>query len=127
MAIEFGGTPLEDFEHPPNAVYLLGAEDVGLPTAVLRACHETISLSAENYASYNVAVAGSLVMYDRATKSRKAKEAAAAAAAAAAERGRAVRPSGKGATWSEAPRGAGGECADEWLEGCAGEGADRLD
>ena len=108
-------------------MYLLGAEDVGLPTAVLRACHETISLSAENYASYNVAVAGSLVMYDRATKSRKAKEAAAAAAAAAAaERGRAVRPSGKGATWSEAPRGAGGECADERLEGCAGEGAGRL-
>ena len=94
---------------------------------MLRACHETISLSAENYASYNVAVAGSLVMYDRATKSRKAKaEAAAAAAAAAAERGRAVRPSGKGATWSEAPRGAGGEGADERLEGCAGEGADRL-
>jgi hypothetical protein len=39
VAIEFGGTPLEDFEHPPNAVYLLGAEDVGLPTAVLRALH----------------------------------------------------------------------------------------
>ena len=39
VAIEFGGTPLEDFEHPPNAVYLLGAEDVGLPTAVLRGEH----------------------------------------------------------------------------------------
>ena len=106
VAIEFGGTPLEDFEHPPNAVYLLGAEDVGLPTAVLRACHETISLSAENYASYNVAVAGSLVMYDRATKSRKK---AAAAAAAVAEGG---RPAGKGAAWSEAVREGGDEGAD---------------
>ena len=114
VAIEFGGTPLEDFEHPPNAVYLLGAEDVGLPTAVLRACHETISLSAENYASYNVAVAGSLVMYDRATKSRK--KAAAAAAAAVSVGGKVVRPAGKGAAWSEAARAGGGEGAEGQTE-----------
>ena len=30
VAIEFGGTPLEDFEHPPNAVYLLLGLGLGL-------------------------------------------------------------------------------------------------
>ena len=71
VAVEFGGTPLSEFEHPLNAVYILGSEDAGLPTAVLRACHETVSLESENYASYNVAVAGSLIMYDRMAKLRR--------------------------------------------------------
>ena len=61
---------LEDFEHPLDAVYLLGSEDAGLPTSILRACHERVSLRAENYASYNVAIAGSLIMYDRQAKER---------------------------------------------------------
>ena len=63
-----GGTPLDEFEHPKDAVYLLGSEDAGLPKAVLRACHHTVSLRSENYASYNVAIAGSLVLYDRRQK-----------------------------------------------------------
>jgi tRNA C32,U32 (ribose-2'-O)-methylase TrmJ len=48
----------------------LGSEDAGLPTSVLRACHATVSLESEHYASYNVAVAGSLIMYDRMAKQR---------------------------------------------------------
>jgi tRNA G18 (ribose-2'-O)-methylase SpoU len=70
VAVEFGGTPLEEFEHPLDAVYILGSEDAGLPKAVLRACHSTVSLRAERYASFNVAIAGSLIMYDRQTKMR---------------------------------------------------------
>ena len=70
VAVEMGGTPLEDFEHPLDAVYILGSEDAGLPKAVLRACHSTVSLRAERYASFNVAIAGSLIMYDRQTKMR---------------------------------------------------------
>ena len=66
-------------------------------------------MSSENYASYNLAVAGSLVMYDRATKSRAA---AAAAAAAVSEGGGGARPAGKGAAWSEAVRPAGDEGRD---------------
>ena len=27
VAVEFGGTPLEEFEHPLDAVYILGSED----------------------------------------------------------------------------------------------------
>ncbi|EOD35359.1 hypothetical protein EMIHUDRAFT_201402 [Emiliania huxleyi CCMP1516] len=76
VAVEFGGTPLSEFEHPPNAIYLLGSEDAGLPTSVLRACHATVSLESENYASYNVAVAGSILMYDRLAKARRRQESA---------------------------------------------------
>ncbi|KAL1530934.1 hypothetical protein AB1Y20_001825 [Prymnesium parvum] len=65
VAVEMGGTPLEDFVHPRNAIYILGSEDAGLPKAVLSACHHVVSLSCERYASYNVATAGALVMYDR--------------------------------------------------------------
>lgn len=65
---------LEDFEHPLDAVYLLGSEDAGLPKSILRACHNVVSLRAENYASYNVAIAGSLIMYDRQSKERKRRE-----------------------------------------------------
>ena len=71
VAVETGGTPLDDFEHPLDAVYILGSEDAGLPKSVLRACHEVVTLSSERYASYNVAVAGSLVLYDRQRKARE--------------------------------------------------------
>jgi tRNA G18 (ribose-2'-O)-methylase SpoU len=47
VAVEMGGTPLDEFEHPLDAVYLLGSEDGGLPTSVLRACHERVSLRSE--------------------------------------------------------------------------------
>lgn len=76
VGVEMGGEPLDEFEHPLDAVYLLGSEDAGLPTSVARACHHVVSLSSERYASYNVAVAGSLVLYDRQAKERKRRKAA---------------------------------------------------
>ncbi|HQB48598.1 MAG TPA: RNA methyltransferase, partial [Bacteroidales bacterium] len=65
VAIEEGGTPLAEFHHPPQAIYLLGAEDSGLPNVVLENCQLIVSLEAMIRPSYNVAVAGSIVMYDR--------------------------------------------------------------
>lgn len=65
VGVEMGGTPLEEFRHPDRAVYLLGAEDHGLPPDILAECERTVSLRAVRTESYNVAVAGSLVMYDR--------------------------------------------------------------
>jgi tRNA G18 (ribose-2'-O)-methylase SpoU len=65
IGIEMGGTPLSSFKHPERAIYLLGAEDGGLPSHVLRECQATVSLESVNTNSYNVAVAGSLVMYQR--------------------------------------------------------------
>jgi tRNA G18 (ribose-2'-O)-methylase SpoU len=69
IGVEMGGRMLGKFTHPERAVYLLGAEDHGLPASVLARCHHVISLPSIRTASYNVAVAGSLVMFDRQTKS----------------------------------------------------------
>jgi tRNA G18 (ribose-2'-O)-methylase SpoU len=65
VGIEQDGTALTTFDHPPQAVYLLGAEDYGLPAQVIEKCHAIVSLEAMIRSSYNVAVAGSIVMYDR--------------------------------------------------------------
>ena len=63
--IEIGGKPLSTFTHPARAVYLLGAEDHGLPPSVLDRCQQVVSLEAVAQPSYNVAEAGSLVLYHR--------------------------------------------------------------
>lgn len=65
VGIEMGGIPLSEFDHPPQAIYLLGAEDIGLPGYVLEKCQLVVSLEAMTRPSYNVAVAGSIVLYDR--------------------------------------------------------------
>jgi tRNA G18 (ribose-2'-O)-methylase SpoU len=65
VGIEMGGELLEGFVHPPQAVYLLGAEDHGLPEQVLEQCDRIVSLSSVRTDSYNVAIAGALVMYHR--------------------------------------------------------------
>ncbi|KAL3897629.1 MAG: hypothetical protein SGPRY_013014, partial [Prymnesium sp.] len=68
VAVEMGGTPLHEFVHPTRAVYLLGAEDGGLSSAVCRAAHHRITIPSVRTASFNVAVAASIVMYDRLCK-----------------------------------------------------------
>ena len=65
IGIEMGGIPVQEYGHPERAVYLLGAEDHGLTRKATDRCHGLISLSAVNTESYNVAVAGSIVMYNR--------------------------------------------------------------
>ena len=75
IAVEMGGTPLADFAHPDRAVYILGSEDNGLPSSVLRACAHHVSLpiaSADRTSSFNVAVTGAaLVLHDRLQKRRR--------------------------------------------------------
>ena len=58
--------PLDKFDHPQTAMYLLGAEDNGLTKNALSCCQNIIIIPVE--CSLNVAVAGSIVMYDRITK-----------------------------------------------------------
>ena len=65
VGVEMGGQSLSGYSHPERAIYLLGAEDTGLPEKVLSECQSVVSLESINTLSYNVAVAGSLVMYDR--------------------------------------------------------------
>jgi len=65
VAVEMGGTALSSFAHPERAIYILGAEDNGLPDVIVDDCNMLVSLEAINIPSYNVAVAGSIVMYSR--------------------------------------------------------------
>lgn len=57
--------PLPKFAHPERAVYLLGAEDNGIPPSVLAACHHVVKIPGPRDWSMNVAAAGSVVLYDR--------------------------------------------------------------
>lgn len=57
--------PLGTFVHPDRALYLLGAEDHGLPPAVLGRCHHVVRVETVVLWSLNVAVAGSVVLWDR--------------------------------------------------------------
>lgn len=65
VGVEMGGVDIAGYAHPARAIYLLGAEDSGLPPHILSACDATISLRSVRTQSYNVAVAGSIVMYHR--------------------------------------------------------------
>jgi tRNA G18 (ribose-2'-O)-methylase SpoU len=58
---------LEGFRHPQRAIYLLGAEDVGLPLDAMANADWAVRIPGER--SLNVAVAGSIVLYDRLSKS----------------------------------------------------------
>lgn len=64
------------FRHPRSAIYLLGAEDHGLTNEERERCHKLIVLPGER--SMNVAVAGSIVMFDRWQKARERAMAVAA-------------------------------------------------
>jgi tRNA G18 (ribose-2'-O)-methylase SpoU len=57
--------PLGEFQHPRSALYLMGAEDHGLPGEVLDRCHQVVQIPTPGPMSLNVAVAGSLLMHDR--------------------------------------------------------------
>jgi tRNA G18 (ribose-2'-O)-methylase SpoU len=53
-----------DYCHHQRAIYLLGAEDHGIPPKELARCHEIIQVP-DTSRCLNVAVAGSIVMFDR--------------------------------------------------------------
>ena len=44
VGVEKGGVPLRSFPHPPRAIYLLGAENAGLPKDVMARCHHIVEL-----------------------------------------------------------------------------------
>lgn len=58
--------PIKNFCHPKQAIYLLGAEDHGIPGNILKQCHDVVQLPG-NYC-LNVATVGSILMYDRINK-----------------------------------------------------------
>lgn len=56
---------LNDFNHPKQAIYILGAEDHGIPQELMKG-HRRVEI--DTPMCLNVAVAGSIVMYDRKNK-----------------------------------------------------------
>jgi len=68
IGVEMGGHNLSNYCHPEQAIYLLGAEDYGLPENIADKCHQVVSIEAVRLQCFNVAVAGSIVMYDRFVK-----------------------------------------------------------
>jgi tRNA(Leu) C34 or U34 (ribose-2'-O)-methylase TrmL len=73
LAIELADNSqcLSTFEHPDNAVYLLGSEGFGIPVEILPECESVIQIYAPKPQSMNVSTAGTIIMYDRAIKQRK--------------------------------------------------------
>ena len=59
---------LDNFVHPERAIYLLGAEDSGIPDGILRGKMKLV-INTQKKFCLNVAVAGSIIMYDRHIKS----------------------------------------------------------
>ena len=59
---------LETFTHPRRCVYLLGAEDHGLSKEAIEKSHFLVKF--QSTLSLNVSVAGSIIMYDRSSKSK---------------------------------------------------------
>ena len=60
--IDNRATDIKNFVHPERCICLLGAEDHGLTKKVINKCHHIVQLPGE--ISLNVAVAGSIIMYD---------------------------------------------------------------
>ena len=59
-----GGHDLRTFVHPERAIYLLGAEDAGLPESIM-AGHTCVQIGSPTGMCLNVATAGSIIIYDR--------------------------------------------------------------
>ena len=66
MELTEDAKPLPTFWHPCNAVYILGPEDGSLSVALRQRLPHIISIPSR--LCLNVAVAGSIVMYDRLVK-----------------------------------------------------------
>jgi tRNA(Leu) C34 or U34 (ribose-2'-O)-methylase TrmL len=63
-----GSANLSGFKHPEAAVYVLGAQDYGVPEHEMRG-YRTIAIATP--LCLDVAVAGSIVLYDRQSKDQK--------------------------------------------------------
>lgn len=68
VEIDDNSIMLDEYKHRQRCIYLLGAEDGGISKNVLTRCKEVVQIRGDY--CYNVAVAGSIIMYDRAIKTR---------------------------------------------------------
>jgi len=68
VAIELlpSSEPLNQFEHPEDALYVFGPEDGSLPTGIRSACHRFVTIPSKH--CLNLAAAVNVTLYDRACK-----------------------------------------------------------
>ena len=66
VEIDERSKPIETMKHSERAIYLLGAEDKGIPQEILKECTRIIQLPGEH--CLNVSTSGSIIMYDRILK-----------------------------------------------------------
>ena len=59
---------VENYIHPSQAAYILGAEDTGIPEDILNKCHDIVKIPGDS--CLNVSVAGSIILYDRILKNK---------------------------------------------------------
>jgi len=59
---------LGHYAHPQRAIYMLGAEDNGIPGRILSKCEAVVTIPSPRPLCLNVATAGTIVLYDRYTK-----------------------------------------------------------
>lgn len=73
VAVEIMPTaePLETYQHPAQAVYLLGPEDGRISDEALQAARDVVKIPSR--LCLNVATAGAVVMYDRIAKQLQKK------------------------------------------------------
>lgn len=57
--------PLEEFIHPPRAIYIFGNEGYGLSPKMKKRCKQLIKLPGSTGISMNLSSAGSIVLWDR--------------------------------------------------------------
>jgi TrmH family RNA methyltransferase len=63
-----GGAPLHELELAGEVVFVLGAEREGIPEDVLARCDERASIAQAGGESLNVAMAGTVALYQRLTR-----------------------------------------------------------
>ena len=64
IELENGATAVTDFNHPENALYIIGAEDKGISREILNTVDETVIIPADKKWSFNAADSATIVMYD---------------------------------------------------------------
>ena len=62
------------FKHPAICAYILGNESMGLPQNIIDKCNHFVNIPAMRSQSYNVSMAGTVVMWDRMFKMRFTSE-----------------------------------------------------
>lgn len=74
VGVELGGRDVCIWHHPEQAIYVLGPEDGDLPSVIREKCSSVVTIPTSH--CLNVAVAGSIIMYDRIAKQHVAQASA---------------------------------------------------